>query len=115
MQPKGKRGKDDDEDDPIAKSLNERIAAGGITSVVSKPTEKGTSISKVTTVVKATTNLKANINKKQKDGEDVEEEKIQSTPKGKDAKKITLPKPSGTNLIKKTTTKDDKDDDDPIA
>lgn len=76
MQPKGKKGKDDDEDDPIAKSLNERIAAGGITSVVSKPTEKGTSITKVTTVVKATTNLKANINKKQKEGEEGEEEKI---------------------------------------
>lgn len=32
-----KVGDKDDEDDPIAKSLNERIAAGGVTQVVSKP------------------------------------------------------------------------------
>lgn len=36
----GKKGKEEEDDDPIAKSLQERIAAGGVTQVVTKAGEK---------------------------------------------------------------------------
>ena len=40
---KGPKGKEDDTDDPISKSLKERLAAGSMTAVVSKPGGKPSS------------------------------------------------------------------------
>jgi hypothetical protein len=90
----GAKGKDaGDEDDPIAKSLALRIAAGGVTQVIAKaPGEKG-SVSKVATVATAATKLKAPITGKKGD----EEEKSVDKPKA-----VTKPTgQSSTNLVKK--------------
>lgn len=72
-----KGGKDDDNDDPIEKSLNERIAAGGITQVV-KSAESG----------KVSKSLGKAIEKKIKDKQVPEEDKGGETPKSKPPGKL---------------------------
>jgi len=47
-----KPGKDDDKDDPIDKSLKERVAAGGVTQVVSKPGQSGPKLTTLPTGLK---------------------------------------------------------------
>lgn len=104
-----KGGKDDgDEDDPIAKSLNQRIAAGGLTQVIAKaPGEKPT-MGKAATVATAVGKLKQPIKKG-----DEEEKSTDKT--ATDAKK-SVPKVGGStsNLVKKVSKVDDISDD-PIA
>lgn len=98
--------KDDDNDDPIEKSLNERIAAGGVTQVV-----------------KGANPVKPVVTKPVKPSKDKKEEE-EKTGDTKDGNKTELSKIKGalekhidnkvTKLIGKKAGKDD-DSDDPIA
>jgi hypothetical protein len=104
-----KNKKEDDTDDPIAKSLKERMAAGTITSVVSKPGQKPS------TSLPARTPMPS----KPKTGLKKENDSESTTPKAS-ANKIGAPRPSTTGLSKPATAapgrkgKDMPDDDDPI-
>jgi hypothetical protein len=101
-----KGGKDEDNDDPIEKSLNERIAAGGLNSVV-KSAESG----------KVSKSLGKAIEKKVKDKVVQEEEKGGETPKNKPPGKLmqAIEKNVASKVDKIKKQGKDDDTDDPIA